>query len=118
MQASEDSYAQGTVQGAAKRWFESIEKGDSLGLQAKGPLTVTDVICFHAGGYGFVPYAPTANRLAQQTRQRIPAFYTTNEYGIPQLEQRLHWARLWAQAIGNPNAHAHGVTRENHLWKY
>src|SRR3546814_19174334 len=79
MQAIEDIYAQETVQGAAKRWFEEVEKGDSLGLQAKGPLTVTDVICFHAGGYGFVPYAPTANRLAHKNRQRIPAFYIRSE---------------------------------------
>src|SRR3546814_18522802 len=99
MQAIEDIYAQETVQGAAKRWFEEVEKGDSLGLQAKGPLTVTDVICFHAGGYGFVPYAPTANRLAHKNRQRIPAFYIKNEYGVPDVAQRLHWEPVWAQAI-------------------
>lgn len=118
MQAIEDIYAAEQVQGAEKRWFENVEKGDLLGLQAKGPLTVTDVICFHAGGYGFVPYAPTANRLAHKNRQRIPAFYVKNEHGIPDVAQRLHWDPVWAQAIGNPMAYDYGVMRENYLWQY
>ena len=41
---------------------------------AKGPLTVTDVMCFHSGGYGFVPYAPCVGRIAYKNRKRIPAF--------------------------------------------
>ncbi|QGN54205.1 MaoC family dehydratase N-terminal domain-containing protein [Novosphingobium sp. Gsoil 351] len=116
--AIEEIYAAETVQGAKKRRFEDVEKGDSLGTQAKGPLTVTDVICFHAGGYGFSPYAPTANRRAHKNRQRIPAFYVKNEHGIPDVAQRLHWDPVWAQAIGNPMAYDYGVMRENYLWQY
>jgi acyl dehydratase len=111
-------YAAEQVQGAAKRDFASIEVGDSLGTMAKGPLTVTDVICFHAGGYGFVPYAPTVGRLAYKNRKRIAPFYVKNEYGIPDVAQRLHWDPLWAQAIGNPMAYDYGVMRENYLYHY
>ena len=114
----EQIYAGETVQGSGKRWFEDIEKGDSLGLQAKGPLTVTDVVCFHAGGYGFVPYAPTVGRLAHKNRKRIAPFYVKNEYGVPDVAQRLHWDPVWAQAIGNPMAYDYGVMRENYLWSY
>lgn len=117
-QAIEDIYANEQVQGAAKRWAEEVSVGDGLGVQAKGPLTVTDVICFHAAGYGFTPYAPTANRLAHKNRQRIPAFYVKNEHGIPDVAQRLHWDPVWAQAIGNPMAYDYGVMRENYLWQY
>lgn len=117
-QQIENIYANEHVQGGKKRYFEDVAEGDSLGLQAKGPLTVTDVICFHAGGYGFVPYAPTANRRAHKNRQRIPAFYVKNEYGIPDVAQRLHWDPVWAQAIGNPMAYDYGVMRENYLWQY
>ncbi len=106
------------VQGGAKRWFEDVEKGDSLGTMAKGPLTVTDVICFHSAGYGFVPYAPSVGRLAHRNRKRIPAFYVKNEYGVPDVAQRLHWDPLWAQAIGNPMAYDYGVMRENYLFHY
>jgi acyl dehydratase len=111
-------YAAEKVQGAEKRYFDDVEPGDTLGTQAKGPLTVTDVICYHAGGYGFVPYAPTANRLAHKNRQRIPAFYVKNEHGIPDVAQRLHWDPKWAQAIGNPMAYDYGVMRENYLYQY
>lgn len=114
----EAAYAAEQVQGSAKRYFEDVEKGDALGLQIKGPLTVTDVICFHAAGYGFTPYAPTANRRAHKNRQRIPAFYVKNEHGIPDVAQRLHWDPVWAQAIGNPMAYDYGVMRENYLWQY
>lgn len=114
----EDIYANEKVQGAGKRYFEDVEVGDALGKQAKGPLTVTDVICFHAGGYGFVPYAPTANRLAHKNRQRIPAFYVKNEQGIPDVAQRLHWDPKWSQAIGNPMAYDYGVMRENYMSQY
>ena len=116
--AVEAIYAAEKVQGGAKRWFEDTEKGDQIGLQAKGPLTVTDVICYHAGGYGFVPYAPTVGRLAHKNRQRIPAFYVKNENGVPDVAQRLHWDPKWAQAIGNPMAYDYGVMRENYLWSY
>ena len=111
-------YAAEQVRGAEKRDWSSIAVGDSLGTMAKGPLTVTDVVCFHAGGYGFVPYAPTVGRLAYQNRQRIAAFYIKNEYGVPDVAQRLHWDPLWAQAIGNPMAYDYGVMRENYLYHY
>ncbi|WEK42400.1 MAG: MaoC family dehydratase N-terminal domain-containing protein [Candidatus Sphingomonas colombiensis] len=111
-------YANEKVQGAARRDFASVNVGDSLGKMAKGPLTVTDVICFHAGGYGFVPYAPTVGRLAHKNRKRIAPFYVKNEYGIPDVAQRLHWDPKWAQAIGNPMAYDYGVMRENYLFHY
>ncbi|MET0249183.1 MAG: MaoC family dehydratase N-terminal domain-containing protein [Sphingobium sp.] len=116
--AIDEVYAAEQVQGATVRDFASVKVGDSLGKMAKGPLTVTDVICFHAGGYGFVPYAPTVGRLAHKNRKRIAPFYVKNEYGIPDVAQRLHWDPLWAQAIGNPMAYDYGVMRENYLYHY
>ncbi|MET0250088.1 MAG: MaoC family dehydratase N-terminal domain-containing protein [Sphingobium sp.] len=116
--AIDEVYAAEQVQGAAVRDFASVKVGDSLGKMAKGPLTVTDVICFHAGGYGFVPYKPTVGRLAYQNRKRIAPFYIKNEYGIPDVAQRLHWDPVWAQAIGNPMAYDYGVMRENYLYHY
>jgi acyl dehydratase len=111
-------YAAEEVRGANKRLFDDVKVGDSLGTMAKGPLTVTDVICFHSGGYGFVPYAPCVGRIAYQNRMRIPAFYIKNEYGVPDVAQRLHWDPTWAQAIGNPMAYDYGVMRENYLYHY
>jgi hypothetical protein len=79
---------------------------------AKGPLTETDMIVFHAGGYGFVPYEPCSNRVAYKNRLRIGPFYVKNEYGVPDVAQRVHWDSAWAQAIGNPMAYDYGVMRD------
>ncbi len=92
--------------------MEDVEVGDALTPMAKGPLTTTDIIVFHAGGYGFLPYAPTAGRIAHENRQRIAPFYVKNEYGMPDVAQRVHWDSAWAQAIGNPMAYDYGVMRD------
>jgi acyl dehydratase len=111
-------YAAEQVRGDTARDWVGVSVGDSLGTMAKGPLTVTDVICFHAGGYGFVPYAPSVGRIAYKNRLRIAPFYIKNEYGVPDVAQRLHWDPVWAQAIGNPMAYDYGFMRENYLAHY
>jgi acyl dehydratase len=108
-------YAAEEVRGAEKRWWDDVEIGDVITPMAKGPLTTTDILVFHAGGYGFVPYAPCSNRIAYKNRQRIAPFYVKNEYGIPDVAQRVHWDSAWAQAIGNPMAYDYGVMRDCHL---
>jgi acyl dehydratase len=108
-------YAAEKARGAETRYWEDVEVGEPLRPMAKGPLTMTDMIVFHAGGYGFVPYAPCSNRIAYNNRQRIAPFYVKNEYGIPDVAQRVHWDSSWAQAIGNPMAYDYGVMRDCHL---
>ena len=108
-------YANEHVQGADPRWWEDVQVGDAIQPMAKGPLTQTDMIVFHAGGYGFVPYEPCSNRIAYKNRQRIAPFYVKNEYGVPDVAQRVHWDSAWAQAIGNPMAYDYGVMRDCHL---
>lgn len=115
MAAIDEVYANEVVRGADKRWWDDVQVGERLTPIAKGPLTTTDIIVFHSGGYGFVPYAPSANRIAYKNRQRIKPFYVTNEYGIPDVAQRVHWDSAWAQAIGNPMAYDYGVMRDCHL---
>jgi acyl dehydratase len=108
-------YAAEQRRGGELRYWDDVQIGDVLTPMAKGPLTVTDMIVFHAGGYGFVPYAPSSNRIAFDNRQRIAPFYVKNEYGIPDVAQRVHWDSAWAQAIGNPMAYDYGVMRDCHL---
>lgn len=105
-------YASERRRGADTRWFEDVQVGDKIGPMAKGPLTITDIIVFHAGGYGFSPFVPASNRLGWQNRQRIPAFYTRNEQGIPDVSQRVHWDSGWARQVGAPMAYDYGVMRD------
>ncbi|MCW2831060.1 MAG: hypothetical protein JWP31_1752 [Aeromicrobium sp.] len=112
MAAIEALYAAETRQGSEPLHYEDVTVGDVLPPKVKGPLTTTDIIVFHAGGYGFVPYRLTTGRLAHINRQRIAPFFVKNASGIPDVAQRVHWDDGWAQAIGNPRAYDYGVLRE------
>ena len=114
----DEIYANDRPRGADTWYFEDVKEGESLRPSVSGPLTVSDVITFHAGGYGWVPYGLRVGRLWHKNRQRISAFYVKNESGIPDVAQRLHWDSQWARAIGNPIAYDYGVMRENYLYRY
>ena len=109
-------YAQEGPRGADKRYWDDVTIGDVLDPMVKGPLTVTEQIAFHAGGYGFVPYGLRSSRVGYQNRQRIAPFYVRNEQGVWDVAQRLHWDSQWAKAIGNPMAYDYGVMRQ--CWFY
>ena len=109
-------YAGESARGAETRWFEDVNVGDALTPMAKGPLTVTEIIAFHAGGYGFVPYGLKTGRLGYENRKRIAPFYIKNENGVWDVAQRLHWDSQWAKAIGNPMSYDYGVMRQ--CWFY
>jgi acyl dehydratase len=112
----DDLYAAEARRGAEPRYFEDVEIGESMGEMAKGPLTVTDMIVFHSGGYGFVPYGLFSHRLAWKNRNRIPAFYIKNSFGVPDTAQRVHWdTELAQQTTGNPLPYDYGVMRETWL---
>lgn len=108
----DEIYAAERRRGAVPRWFEDVSVGDALGPIAKGPLTTTDIIVFHAGGYGFTPFAPATGRLAYRNRRRIASFYVKNAQGVPDVAQRVHWDSEWAQQVGAPMAYDYGVMRD------
>lgn len=109
-------YEHEEVRGADPRYWEDVNVGDELVPMVKGPLTMTEIIAFHAGGYGFVPYGLRSSRVGYKNRKRIAPFYIKNQYGIPDVAQRVHWDSNWAQAIGNPMAYDYGVMRQ--CWFY
>ena len=109
-------YAAEATRSSAPRYFEDVRIGDEMQPMVKGPLTVTEIIAFHAGGYGFVPYGLKSSRLGYKNRQRIKPFYIRNKMGVWDVAQRLHWDNDWAKAIGNPVAYDYGVMRQ--CWLY
>lgn len=108
----DEIYAKEGPRGSEPRYFEDVEVGEPLPKMAKGPLTLTEVIIFHAGGYGFAPYNISASRIGYKNRQKIPKFYIDNAAGIPDVAQRLHWENEWSQQIGNPMAYDYAVMRQ------
>jgi acyl dehydratase len=109
-------YAAERPRSAEKRYWEDVTVGDALAPMVKGPTTITEMIAFHAGGYGFVPYGLRASRVGYQNRTRIAPFYIKNGQGVWDVAQRLHWDSEWAKAIGNPMAYDYGVQRQ--CWFY
>jgi len=111
-------YAAEQPRGAEPRYWEDVNVGDETQPMVKGPLTVTEQIAFHAGGYGFVPYGLRSSRLGFKNRRRIAPFYIKNENGVYDVAQRLHWDSEWAKGIGNPMAYDYGVMRQSWLYHH
>jgi acyl dehydratase len=100
--------------GAQPRWWEDVAVGDSIDTLVKGPLTVTDMICWHVGmGMGMYDVAPL--RLGYLNRRRIPRFYHRDELGVPDVMQRVHWDPEFARKSGNPTTFDYGRMRETWL---
>src|SRR6185437_13442821 len=84
--AIEAQYAAERPRGAETRWWEDVAVGDTVGPMVKGPMTVTDMVCWHAG-VGMGLYGVKALRLGYQNRTRIPRFYQRDELNVPDVMQ-------------------------------
>lgn len=111
-------YAAEQVRGAEPRYWEDVQVGDSLGVMAKGPLTVTDIICMHTTGFAVSPFGIATGRVAYKRRQKMPRAFIKNAAGIPDTVMRMHWDDDWAKALGTPWAYDYGVQRECWLSQY
>jgi hypothetical protein len=111
IEAIDALYRAETRRGPEPRWFEDVAEGDAIGPLVKGPLTVTDMICWHVGvGMGLYGVKPL--RLGFENRQRIPRFYQTDAQGVPDVMQRCHWDPEFARRAGNPTTYDYGRMRE------
>jgi acyl dehydratase len=95
---------------AEPNWWEDVKIGDELTPVMKGPLTVVDIISMHMG-WGWGGYGVGPLKYAHKLRQRMPAFYTPDEYGVPDVVQRLHWDAARAKELGIPAPYDYGQMR-------
>jgi hypothetical protein len=110
----EEQYAGEAPRGPEPRWWEDVEVGDEVGPMVKGPLLVTDIVCWHVGmGMGLYGVEPL--RLAAQNRRRIPRFFRPDELNVPDVQQRVHWDPAYARRAGNPTTYDYGRMRETWL---
>lgn len=107
-------YEREAARGAVPRYFEDVSVGDRIGPMVKGPLTVTDMICWHVGmGMGLYGVKPL--RLGYRNRQRVPRFFHRDELNVPDVMQRVHWDPSFARRSGNPTTFDYGRMRETWL---
>ena len=101
--------------GAEPRWWEDVDEGDEVGPMVKGPLTVTDMICWHVGMgmglYGVQAAAPRRPATGSGSRGSSTATTRTS----PTCMQRVHWDPEFARAAGNPTTFDYGRMRETWL---
>jgi len=108
------AYATEQRRGSEPRWWEDVAEGDSLGPMVKGPLQVTDMVCWHVGmGMGLYGVQPL--RLGYQNRQRIPRFFHKDDLNAWDVMQRVHWDTEFAKRSGNPTTFDYGRMRETWL---
>ncbi len=112
--AIDEQYASEGPRGSDPRWWEDVREGDTVGPMVKGPLTVTDMICWHAGmGMGLYGVRPL--RLGARNRARIPNFFYRDDLNVPDVQQRVHWDPELARRAGNPTTYDYGRMRETWL---
>jgi acyl dehydratase len=100
--------------GVEPRWFEDVRVGDEVGPMVKGPLTVTDMVCWHTGmGMGLYGVQPL--RLGYRNRVRIPRFFHKDDLNTWDVMQRVHWDPEFARRSGNPTTFDYGRMRETWL---
>ena len=100
--------------GADPRFWEDVAVGDEIGPMVKGPLTVTDMVCWHVG-MGMGLYGVRALDLAARNRKRVPRFFHRDEQNVPDVMQRVHWDPEFARKSGNPTTFDYGRMRETWL---
>ena len=105
------AYANEYQRGSDTLYWEDVSAGDDVPAMVRGPFTLTDIITFMRGWGG----AAGHGRLRWKDRMRHPNFYSLNEYGIPDIVQRVHWEDDWARKIGNPAAYDFGRMRSMYL---
>ena len=75
-------YAAATRRGGEPRFWEDVVEGETVGPMIKGPLLVTDVVCWHVGmGMGLYDVKPLA--LGAANRRRIPRFFAATTRTSP-----------------------------------
>jgi hypothetical protein len=114
IEAIDAQYASEMRRGSEPRYWEDVHIGDTVGPMVKGPLTVTDIVCWHVGmGMGLYGVKPL--RLAYKNRTRVPKFFHRDELNVPDVMQRVHWDPEFAQRSGNPTTFDYGRMRETWL---
>jgi acyl dehydratase len=109
----DDQYAAEEIRGATPRWWEDVSVGDEIVPIVKGPLGTMDIIAAHLGWGLSSTYGGGPFRYNWKTRQKLKAFYSPDQYGVPQSMMRVHWDQERANDLGLPAPYDYGQMRSN-----
>ena len=96
------------LRGAAPRFWEDVEAGSMVQPMLKGPLNITDMICWYSGG----GHSYQSHRRAHMQRKRHPAdAYVNPETGAQDSAARGHAEAKMAREVGMPGGYDVGPQR-------
>ena len=96
------------LRGAAPRSWEDVEVGAMVQPMLKGPLNITDMICWYSGG----GHSYQAHRRATLYRKRHPAdAYVDSKTGAQDSPARGHAEQKMARDVGMPGGYDVGPQR-------
>ena len=96
------------LRGANPRCWEDVEVGTSVQPMLKGPLNITDMICWYSGG----GHSYQAHRRATMHRKRHPAdAYVDPKTGAQDNPARGHAEQKMARDVGMPGGYDVGTQR-------
>jgi acyl dehydratase len=96
------------VRGGETRFWEDVAIGDRVGPLVKGPLTLTDMICWY-GGAG--PHGRRPHRLAWKELFANPDFYYESSSAGHEFSERGHYDPAMAAQLGMPGPYDNGNQR-------
>jgi len=109
LQEIEEKVLAQTRRGAETRYWDTVSEGDTLEERIKGPLSLTDILCWYAG-YGTPLY--NANEMFVRERQRHPGeAYRREDIGIYEHAAMGHLDPTVAAGVGAPKAYDVGPQR-------
>lgn len=96
------------LRGATPRFWEDVEVGTWVQPMLKGPLNITDMICWYSGG----GHSYQSHRRAHMYRRRHPAdSYVNPETGAQDSAARGHAEDKMAREVGMPGGYDVGPQR-------
>jgi acyl dehydratase len=102
-------YARERRRGAEPLHWEEVRVGEHVPQVLKGPLRLTDILCYMMGG-GPGPYA-RAHGVNAAFRAEHPRAYIVNSRGIPDCSEAVHWEPELAESIATPGVYDFGNER-------
>jgi len=97
------------VRGDTPRYWEDVNVGDKMQPLVRGPLTVSDMICWMMGIGS--PHIRSGQFWLQYRKQSPKVAVRDPETRIPQAVERVHWDPYMAAEIGMPSAYDYGSQR-------
>ncbi len=94
------AYESEEIRGAEPRYWEDVEVGQELRPIVKGPLTVTDMVCYYMGAAG--GFLLGANKFWYDYLRKHPKLAVPNKYGVPDNPERVHWEWELSAELGHP----------------